>query len=551
MKKQPTPKLIPPPSVPEPESLTGILLPYQRKWIADKSPIKVCEKSRRIGITWAEACDSVLTAADRNGADVFYLGYNYEMSKPGFMKDVKHWAERIAHEALKAKEEIWEKGGEGKSEIMAYSVTFASGHSVSAVTSDPRSLRSKGRPGEVAVIDEAALHDDMPGVLKAAVAFTMLGGSVHIISTHKGIDNPFNELVDEVRAGKKPYSLHRVTIDNALNQGFFHHVIAERVVNQITQKLYTHEEQSVWRKERFDEYGDNADEELLVIPGAGEGGPYLPTALIESRMSSEIPILRWNCKASLDRGNAALYMDAADWIRDQLMPALNTRIHPNLMSCFGEDFGRSGDLTVIWPMQITEDVKRRTPFVIELRNVPFKQQAQILFAMVDKLPRFIGGAMDARGNGQYLAEEAALRYGVYDPKEGKHGGIEQVMLSIDWYRDNMPRYKAAFENGSIELPRNDGILADHRALRMEKGVARVPEDRIRDALGGQRHGDSAIAGALALYASYSSRPEYSYRTPAEVAPFMGYGERAKELEEDMRGGGQWNTGRLRFGRGTW
>jgi phage FluMu gp28-like protein len=171
------------------------------------------------------------------------------------------------------------------------------------------------------------------------------------------------------------------------------------------------------------------------------------------------------------------------------------------MSCFGEDFGRSGDLTVIWPLQIGQGLIRRTPFLIELRNIPFKQQEEVLFAMTDKLPRFIGGAMDARGNGQYLAERAAQRYGAR---------IEQVMLSTEWYRDNMPRYKAAFEDGTIELPKDSDVLADHRMLRMEKGIAKIPERRMKGEDGRQRHGDSAIAGALAWYASHSNHQEYAY-----------------------------------------
>lgn len=40
-----------------------VLLPYQQRWVADASPLKVIEKSRRTGITWAEASDNVLTAA--------------------------------------------------------------------------------------------------------------------------------------------------------------------------------------------------------------------------------------------------------------------------------------------------------------------------------------------------------------------------------------------------------------------------------------------------------------------------------------------------------
>ena len=41
----------------------AVLLPYQQRWLADKAQVKVVEKSRRIGLSWAEACDSVLCAA--------------------------------------------------------------------------------------------------------------------------------------------------------------------------------------------------------------------------------------------------------------------------------------------------------------------------------------------------------------------------------------------------------------------------------------------------------------------------------------------------------
>jgi phage FluMu gp28-like protein len=83
------------------------------------------------------------------------------------------------------------------------------------------------------------------------------------------------------------------------------------------------------------------------------------------------------------------------------------------------------------------------------------------------------------------------------------------MLSAQWYRDNMPRYKAAFEDGMVELPRDAEILADHRALEIEHGYAHISERR--DQKG--RHGDAAIAGALAYYASSIRAQEISY-TPA-------------------------------------
>ena len=53
-----------------------VLLPYQKRWIADTSPLKIAEKSRRTGLTWAEAADAALNgsmAASAGGCDTFYV----------------------------------------------------------------------------------------------------------------------------------------------------------------------------------------------------------------------------------------------------------------------------------------------------------------------------------------------------------------------------------------------------------------------------------------------------------------------------------------------
>src|SRR6266478_2811034 len=149
------PKVLPNPS-PEPQSLTEILLPFQRRWLADLHPITVAEKSRRVGLTWTTAADSVLTACDKNGADVFYLAYNYDVGRSFIDNDVKDWAERLNTQARRAKQSLWERDDETHESVFAYHVEFGSGHKIYALTSRPRSLRSRGRPGELAILDEAA-----------------------------------------------------------------------------------------------------------------------------------------------------------------------------------------------------------------------------------------------------------------------------------------------------------------------------------------------------------------------------------------------------------
>ena len=70
------------------------LLPYQQRWIADTAEVKIIEKSRRVGISWAEAADAVLYAAAESGDDVWYIGYNREMAME-FILDAGMWARKF------------------------------------------------------------------------------------------------------------------------------------------------------------------------------------------------------------------------------------------------------------------------------------------------------------------------------------------------------------------------------------------------------------------------------------------------------------------------
>lgn len=485
------------------------LLPYQRRWLEDDARVKVWEKSRRIGASWAEAADSALTAAGKAGMDVWYIGYNKEMAQE-FIEDCAEWMKQYQKAAAHI-EEI--AVSDEKKDILAFRIRCASGWKIVALSSRPSNLR--GKQGK-AVIDEAAFHDDLPALLKAAIAFLMWGGRVSVISTHHGDDNPFNDLITDIRAGKKKYSIHRITLDDALKEGLYRRICLS------LGREWSLSAETAWRRELIDFYGEDADEELFCIPGRG-AGVYLSRALVESCMDPHIPVLRWTCKGDFAEKSDRVRTDSAlEWCRENLDPLL-VEMHDHI-SYFGEDFGRTGDLTVILPVQELQNLVCRAPFVIELRNAPFRQQEQILFYLCDRLPRFSGGALDARGNGQYLAEVAMQRYGATR--------ILQVMLSTEWYRDNMPRYKAAFEDGTIRIPRDADILDDHRAVRMEKGIARVPETlRTRGRDGGQRHGDSAIAGALALYAvnelaGWTGLPAIMTRSPrASLEQTAGYHSR--------------------------
>lgn len=474
----------------------AVLLKYQQDWVADPADVAAWEKSRRIGASWCDASDSVLTAAPaENAMDAMYIGYSEDMARE-YIDDCAMWAQAFGYAAGLVGEVMFDETDEtGEiSHIKAFRIDFASGHKILALSSRPRSIR--GKQGKV-TIDEAAFHDDLPGLLKAAMAMLIWGGRVRILSSHNGDANPFNELVNDIRAGKLPYSLHRTTFDDALADGLYERVKLIQG-DRLKEKSLTE-----WRAKIYAQYGDNAAEELDVIPSQGSGR-YLTRIMIEAIMRPEIPVIRLVHKDDFTLLPEHIRIaETRDWCDAVLAPLL-AKLDPLLDHYFGEDFARNGDLSAIWPLEQTRTLDLLTPFILEMRNMPFEQQKQILFYLLDRLPRFRGGAMDARGNGQYLAEVAAQKYG---PDR-----IAQVMLSQEWYRENMPPFKAAIEDKKLTAPRDADVLADLRTIVMEKGVAKVPDNaRVKGSDGRDRHGDTAIAMVLALFAVNNTqyvRPEY-------------------------------------------
>jgi len=456
-----------------------ILLKYQQDCINDQSGVLVVEKSRQIGFSWTAACKAVLTAAPNTGRDIWYMGYNREMGME-FISDCAKWAKALYRLAAEIEEtEIFDE--DEKKNVQVYRIRFPGGHKITVLPSKASTLRSKR--GDV-YIDEAAFHENLEKVLKAAMALRIWGGKVFIFSSHNGDDNPFAELVNDIRAGRLPYRLEKITFDNAIADG-----LCKRVF-QVTGREWTIEAQQEWRQQIYDEYGDNAGEELDCIP-KNSGGAYLSRALVESCMNEGIPVIRWECKPEFVHESKHIReAETDDFLEEQILPLLEQM--PNLPTYFGQDFGRSGDLTVFFPVQQQQALRLRAPFILELRNVPFAQQQQILFWIVHRLPRFSGGALDARGNGQYLAEAAMQEFGQLL--------IEQVFFTERWYGENFPKYKACFEDRTIEIPKDADILADHRQIKVIRGVPRVPDSRTTGKDKGNRHGDSAISGVLAVYA---------------------------------------------------
>ncbi len=498
--------------------LPSIFLGYQSRALKLRasSAVAFVEKSRRVGLTWGISADAVLVAAankSAGGMDVFYIGFNLDMTKE-FIDTSAEWAKHFSHAASAVEEFIFKDAvGDENKDIQAFRIKFDSGFEIVALTSRPRSLR--GRQGYV-IIDEAAFHDDLPELMKAALALLMWGGMVLVISTHNGEDNPFNQYIKDIRANRLKYGLIRIDFDDALRDGLYKRICLTRGLE------WSQEKEAAWRDEIVEFYADGADEELFCQPRQG-GGKYLPGVLVESRMV-DAPVLRFACD------NEFVYKDeytrervVEEWCSENLLPPIEA-LDKKLQHFLGEDFGRSGDLTTLFPLELGQTLRRRIPFAVELRNVPFVQQRQIVWYILDRLPRFNGAAFDARGNGSQLAEETMQRYG--------SGRIHQVMITQQWYLDAFPKYKAALEDGTLLLPRDADILADHRAAEMVRGIPCIPEKRATGQDKGKRHGDSLIAGAMAYWASLQDPVEYGYQPIPQKQPTQHGRMHMRPPEED-------------------
>lgn len=506
------------PNTAQTDGAPPVLLNYQQAWVADDAQLKIAEKSRRIGLTWAEAADNVLIAARKHGSNVFYISATQDMSLE-FIEACAMWARAFDQAAGEIEEGILE---DGDKEIKTYKIDFPkSGHRIVALSSRPTNLR--GKQG-VIVIDEAAFHPDLDQMIKAAMAMLLWGDRVRIISTHDGVDNAFNELIQAVRAGKRKGSVHRITFRTAVAAGLYRRVCLRRGI------AWTQAGEDQWVADAYNYYAEDAAEELDVIPSQS-GGAYLTMGLIEARMSAQTPLVRARWAPEFghlpDRDRMS---EIAAWCEEELKPFLD-RLNPDLQHGFGEDFGRSGDLTVIDVLEEGRDLTRRVRLQVELSNCPFQQQEQILYYIVDRLPRFRSGALDARGNGQYLAERAMQRYGA--------SRIEAVMLSNGFYLEHMPRFKAALQDGTLDaIPKDNETRDDLRALRVIDGIPKLGNAKTQKGDGPklQRHGDSAISLFLGHYAMQREVADIEF-TPA---PRAGGGWSGESDDDDYSyGGGAW------------
>ena len=427
------------------KDLKNFLLPYQKNYLADNSKTAIYIKSRRIGITYVESLRAVLRRLE-HPFDYNLVSANARTAGE-FVSYSKKWCKVINE--ITGQEYIDLE--DSTSEI----IRFPNGSKIVALSSNPSALR--GRGGDI-VIDEAAYHENPEELWKAAQPVATWGGNIRLISSMSSPDHWFSQTVNRVERGELPWSLHKTTIYDAVNEG-----LARKVPGD-------------WQKLLPDIQACNAKfiEDLKAEVGS------------EAVFSQE-----YECTP------ASQSMLLTPEMYDKLaITPLADKLNPNAE--YGElfvgiDIGRFHDLTVIWVLErgFDKDAEPhlrdvyRTVAVHMVKGMAFEAQAQLIgqFLSHNCVSKC---CIDKSGLGLQLAEQLYNQYGSI---------VEGVAITSPAKQDLVERTIKFITQERVSLPMDDRIKADIIAMkRIVTAKGNISYDGRSD-LG---HCDSFIALAMAL-----------------------------------------------------
>ncbi len=455
-----------------------LLLGYQQRTVDllfAGTALLVIEKSRRIGLTWGVAAFAALkaaTSAEAGGQNIWYMGYDKDMTLE-FIEVCAMWARAFGLVAGEIEEEeVLEADEKG---VKAFSIRFASGSRITALPSVPRALR--GKQG-VVIIDEAAFHKNINEVIKSAMALLIWGGQVVVISTHDGVSNPFNVLIDEITAGKRKGLTQRITFLDAMHAGLY-----ERVSLVAKTKGLPIEPKEEWEADIRAAYGDDAAEELDCIPRTGSG-----------------------CLIALEDIIAAEHADCG-------LPEL----YAGGLMYVGRDVARRHDGQIQYGMELIGDVLWQRDTYEEVGQT-FAHQEEF-FDRLFATRRVVQARIDQNGMGEQPVESAIRKHGATRVFGELLMGPTRYDLAIGLAK--------RFQERKIRIRPDAVTRADLMALKKlgseESGSVRIVNDSTV-------HADRFWAYALASRACDLGGALYEYRGIAAGGQYRdGLGGRASQL----------------------
>lgn len=422
---------------------TPVFLPYQLRWLEDESPVKIWEKSRRIGATYVQSFEDVRDIVAGKYPAVWFSSADESAAKE-YIIYCAQWAKMYDLAAR----DLGEAALDGNKDIKAFQILFSNGGRINALSSSPRAFRSKG--GKV-VLDEFAWHEDQPTLWKAAKPAITWGFPMRILSTHNGKLSLYFRFIDQIKKGRLNWSLHTTDIFKAAHEG-----LVEKIIGHVP----TEEEINNWieqqKKDSFDEH--TWLEEFCCIP-VDEASAFLSYDIISTCESDST--LK---ETILEEPSESLFV--------------------------GVDIGRKKDLTVIWIYEELGDVLY-TRKVIELQNTKFDIQWQVLHSvLMNKNVRRC--CIDATGIGMQLAETAEKYFGKYK--------VESVMFTGRVKEEMAYKFRTRFEDRTIRIPEDHNIREDFHSIRKVTTASNnIRFDVEKSDVSG--HADRFWAAALGVHAA--------------------------------------------------
>ncbi|POS08059.1 hypothetical protein C3Y08_11230 [Burkholderia gladioli] len=394
----------------------AVFLPFQSKWIKDDSRLKLMEKSRQIGISWSTAFKADERTAAAGARHDQWVSSRDDLQARLFIEDCKMWANAMNMAA----QDLGEVVLDPKDKITAYVLQFASGKRIHSMSSNPDAQAGK-RGGRI--LDEFALHPDPRKLWSIAYPGITWGGSMELISTHRGSHNFFNQLIREVRekGNPKKISLHRVTLQDALEQGFLY---------RLQQMLPADAEQQAMDEAAYFDFVRNgcADEESFLqeycCEPADDDSKFLEYQLITS------------CEYS---GGQRWQLSLTDPVQGALYA--------------GVDIARKRNLTVLWVAEQLGDVLY-TRHVEAMKNMRKSAQEAIIWPWIERCSR---SCFDATGLGIGWADDAQDRFGEHR--------VEAVTFTGPIKEELAFSLRGGMEDGKIRIPGDPDIRADLRKVK--------------------------------------------------------------------------------------
>lgn len=429
-----------------PANPEGIFLPFQATWIKDSSRLKLMEKSRQIGLSWSTAYAADERTAAQGARHDQWVSSRDDLQARLFIEDCKMWAS-IMNLAAK---DLGEVVLDPKDRISAYVLEFASGKRIHSMSSNPDAQAGK-RGGRI--LDEFALHPDPRKLWSIAYPGITWGGSMEIISTHRGSHNFFNQLIREVRENGNPkgISLHRITLQDALDQGFLF---------KLQQMLPADDERQAMDEAAYFDF---------VRAGCADEESFQQEYMCNPA-DDDVAFLEYDLIASSE------YPGTADWKQLE-----GGRLFA------GVDIGRKHDLTVLWVVELLGDVLY-TRHIERLQNMRKGEQEAILWPWFQRCERV---CIDATGLGIGWADDA-------QDALGQHR-VEAVTFTPKTKEALAYPIRGAMEDRKLRIPMDPKIRADLRMVTKQTTTAgniRFTAERTVDG-----HADHFWALGLAIHAA--------------------------------------------------